>query len=287
MNNTSSGDTGFLTFVEHLEVLRRMLFRIILVVGGLSIFIFCFKNETFKILLAPSEYDFITFQWIENLIKSLGFDFKFSPYHINLISTELSAQFLTHISTSLILGVLLASPYIVYELFKFISPALYENEKKYSKITALVIYGLFVLGLLMSYFILFPISFQFLANYQVSDKVVNTITLDSYITTFTTLTFLMGVVFQLPVIAFVLGKMGLVDASLLKNYRAYAFVLIMVIAAIITPPDIMTLILVTLPLYGLYEVSIWVLKRFCKESSSDYEEFEEDVDNNETLVTHS
>ena len=113
----------------------------------------------------------------------------------------------------------------------------------------------------MSYFILFPISFQFLATYQVDDEIVNTITLDSYISTFTTLTFLMGIVFQLPVIAFVLGKMGFIDAPMLKQYRSYAFIIIMVIAAIITPPDIFTLILVTIPIYGLYEVSIWVLKK--------------------------
>ena len=113
----------------------------------------------------------------------------------------------------------------------------------------------------MSYFVLFPISFQFLGNYQVSDRIANTITLDSYISTFTTLVFLMGVVFQLPVIAYVLGKMGFISAPLLKRYRPYAFIVIMVIAAIITPPDLFTLVFVTVPIYALYEVSILILKR--------------------------
>ena len=253
---------GLLTFGGHLEVLRKMLFRIIMVVVVLGIIIFCFKQETFEIILAPHNSDFHTFRFIEKILSSIGSEFRFQQYNIPLISTELSAQFMTHITVSCILAVLLASPYIVFELFRFISPALYESEKRYSYLVAGIIYFLFILGLLMSYFVLMPISFQFLATYQVNEDITNTITLDSYISTFTTLTFMMGVVFQLPVFAYVLGKMGFITAGVLKKYRKYAFVLIMVIAAIITPPDLFTLILVTLPIYGLYEVSIWVLKRF-------------------------
>lgn len=257
-------NTGLLTFGGHLNVLRKMLFRIILVVVVLGSAIFCFKQQTFSIVLAPHRSDFCTFRFIENLINWLGFDFQFTEYNIPLINTELSAQFMTHITVSCILAAMLASPYILFELFKFISPALYESEKKYSVLVAGIIYFLFILGLLMSYFVIFPISFQFLANYQVDEDIVNTITLDSYISTFTTLTFLMGIVFQLPVIAFILGKMGLIDAPMLKQYRAYAFILIMIIAAIITPPDIFTLVMVTLPIYGLYEVSILALKKIEK-----------------------
>ena len=263
--NDSETTSGLLTFGGHLDVLRKMFFRIILVVVILGSVIFCFKKETFALLLAPHNSDFCTFQLIEYLINSLGFDFKFADYKIPLISTELSAQFMTHITVSCILAILLASPYILFELFKFISPALYEREKKYSYLVAGIIYFLFILGLFMSYFVLFPISFQFLANYQVDDEIVNTITIDSYISTFTTLTFLMGIVFQLPVIAFVLGKMGFIDASMLKQYRSYAFIIIMVIAAIITPPDIFTLVLVTIPIYGLYEVSIQIGRASCRE----------------------
>ncbi|MCH5240782.1 MAG: twin-arginine translocase subunit TatC [Muribaculaceae bacterium] len=252
---------GLLTFGGHLEVLRRMLFRILAIVLILAIIIFCFKKETFTILLAPHKSDFCTFNWIEGVIQRLGFDFHFTEYNIPLINTELSAQFMTHITVSCILAFLLASPYILFELFRYISPALYESEKKYSYLVAGIIYLLFVMGLTMSYFVLFPISFQFLATYQVDEEIVNTITLDSYISTFTTLTFLMGIVFQLPVIAFVLAKMGFINYCVLKRYRHYAFIVIMVIAAIITPPDIFTLILVTIPIYGLYEISIFILKR--------------------------
>lgn len=263
-------DKELLSFGEHLDVLRKMLFRIIIVVVILGGFIFCFKTETFKILLAPHYCDFITFRYIETLLHCIGWDFHFTEYNIPLISTELSAQFMTHITVSCILAVLLASPYILFELFKFISPALYESEKKYSYLVAMIVYVLFVLGLLMSYFILFPISFQFLATYQVDESIASTITLDSYISTFTTLTFLMGVVFQLPVFAFILGKMGFIDAALLKKCRPYAFVLIMIIAAIITPPDLFTLVLVTIPIYALYEVSILVLKRMAKPIEKDF-----------------
>lgn len=265
--NSPEASSGLLSFGGHLEVLRRMLIRIILVVVAIGIIVFCFKQQTFEIILAPHNSDFHTFRFIENFLDKIGWEFHFQQYDIPLISTELSAQFMTHITVSCILAVLLASPYIVFELFRFISPALYESEKKYSCLVAGIIYFLFILGLLMSYFVLMPISFQFLATYQVNENITNTITLDSYISTFTTLTFMMGVVFQLPVFAFILGKMGLVTASVLRQYRKYAFVLIMVIAAIITPPDLFTLILVTFPIYGLYEISIWILKKFGAKSS--------------------
>lgn len=256
----SENSPGAMTFGEHLEELRKMLIRIVAVVLLFAIGIFCFKNETFRILLAPHDSDFITFRYIEEFLRKLGWNFCFEQYNIPLISTELSAQFMTHITVSCLLGTLLASPYILFELFRFISPALYESEKRYSYLIALVIYALFLIGLVMSYFVLFPISFQFLATYQVDGQIANTITLDSYISTFTTLTFMMGIVFQLPVIAFVVGKMGLIDADMLRRYRQYAFLVILVIGAIITPPDLFTLVLVTIPIYLLYEVSIVVLK---------------------------
>lgn len=259
----ASNSNGLLTFGEHLDVLRKMLFRVLCVIILLAIIVFCFKKETFAILLAPHNCDFCTFKFIEEVLRSFGMDFHFAEYHIPLISTDLSAQFMTHVTVACILSLLLASPYILYELFMFISPALYEKERKYSYIIVAVIYFLFILGLLMSYFVLFPISFQFLATYQVDEEVVSTITLDSYISTFSTLTFMMGIVFQLPVFAFILGKMGFIDAALLKKYRAYALVIIMVVAAIITPPDLFTLVLVTIPIYGLYEVCIVVLNKWC------------------------
>ena len=260
-NNEPVSDPNLLTFSGHLEVFRRMLFRIIAVVMVLAVAIFCFKDKTFELLLAPSQWDFVTYRYIEKFLHRLGSNFTFNQFHLNLIATELSSQFMTHISTALYLGLLAASPYILVELFRFITPALYENEKKYSVQVAITMYLLFIVGVLMSYFILFPISFRFLGTYSVSGLVESNITLKSYISTFTTLTLVMGLVFQLPVIAFFLGKLEVVSSEQLRQYRKYAFLVIMVVAAIITPPDLMTLILVTIPLYLLYEVSILVLRR--------------------------
>lgn len=210
--------------------------------------------------MAPSEWDFCTYKWIEQAMQAISMDFNFDEFHIDIIATDLSSQFMMHITTAVYLGVLRTSPYILYELFRFISPALNENERRYSVQVAGIIYVLFIHGVLMSYFVLFPISFRFLGTYSVSAKVVSNITLDSYISTFTSLTLVMGLVFQLPVIAFFLGKLGFVTSELLSRYRKHSFIIIMLVAAIITPPDLMTLILVTIPLYILYEVSIRVVK---------------------------
>ena len=256
----SQGNDELLTFGGHLEVLRQMLFRVLGVVAVIAVVVFCFKDTTWRLLLAPSEWDFCTYRWLERAMQAMGFDFRFEEFHVSMIATDLSSQFMTHITTAVYLGLLGASPYILYELFRFISPALYENERKYSVQVAGIIYVLFLLGVLMSYFVLFPISFRFLGTYSVSAKVVSNITLDSYVSTFVSLTLVMGVVFQLPVIAFFLGKMGVVTSAMLADYRKHSFIVIMIVAAIITPPDLMTLILVTIPLYLLYEVSIRVIR---------------------------
>ena len=249
-----------LTFGGHLEVFRQMLFRILAVAGVLAVIVFCFKDTTWQLLLAPSEWDFVTYRWIESLVQSLwNADFHFEEWHVDLIATDLSSQFMTHITTAIYLGLLGASPYILYELFRFISPALYENERKYSVQVVVIIYFLFIVGVLMSYYVLFPVSFRFLGTYSVAERVHSTITLDSYVTTFVSLTLVMGLVFQLPVIAFALSKLGFISSDMLAQYRKHAVLVIMTVAAIITPPDIMTLILVTIPLYLLYEVSIRVV----------------------------
>ncbi|MBR0243129.1 MAG: twin-arginine translocase subunit TatC, partial [Bacteroidaceae bacterium] len=140
----------------------------------------------------------------------------------------------------------------------FASPALYENERKYSVQVVVIVYLLFIVGVLMSYYVLFPISFRFLGTYSVAERVHSTITLDSYVTTFVSLTLVMGLVFQLPVIAFALTKLGFISSDMLSQYRKHAVLVIMTVAAIITPPDLMTLVLVAIPLYLLYEVSIRV-----------------------------
>lgn len=257
-NNSMNNNNEMLTFGGHLEVLRKMLLRIIAIIGSIAIAVFLFKETVFQILFAPSRWDFATFKWIEKLCNLIGMDFQFNEYHIELIATELSSQFMTHLTTSIYIAMLCVSPYILFELFRFISPALYEHEKKYSIRVALIILILFFIGVLLSYFVIFPISFRFLGTYQVSDIVKSTITLNSYFSTFVSLTLVMGIVFQLPVLTFFLSKMGIINSSMMKKYRKHAFMLILILAALITPPDVFTQILVTLPLYSLYEVSIMV-----------------------------
>ena len=255
-----NNNQDMLTFGGHLEVLRRMLFRIIAISSIIAIAVFCLKDITWRMLLAPSEHTFTTYRWIENVASAFGYDLHFERFCVDLIATDLSSQFMTHVTTSVYLGLLGASPYILYELFRFVSPALYENEKKYSVQVVVVVYLLFILGVLMSYYVLFPISFRFLGTYSVSARIHSTITLDSYISTFTTLTLLMGVVFQLPVITFILTKLGFISSDMLSRYRKHSFIIIMLVAAVITPPDLMTLVLVTIPLYMLYEMSIRAAK---------------------------
>lgn len=257
---------GLLTFSGHLAVLRRLLMRVTLVVIGVAVIVFVFKETTFNILLGPSEWDFVTYSWIEDFMHLFNHGFHFDKFYVDMIATELSSQFMTHLTTAFYLGLLCASPFVVYELYRFVAPALYENERRYSRKLVMIMYALFMLGVLMSYFILFPISFRFLGTYSVDPRIHTTVTLDSYISTFTTLTLMMGLVFQLPVIAYVLAKMGIVEADTLVRYRKYAFLIIMVVAAIITPPDVMTLILVGIPLYLLYEVSIKIIRRVRRKS---------------------
>lgn len=250
-----------LTFGGHLEVLRRMLFRILGVTLIISIGVFILKDYIWELLLAPSKSDFITYKYIEKLLHCMGVDFHFETYNINLIATELSSQFVTHVTTSLYLGLLLSSPYILIELFQFILPALYDNERKYSAIVAFIVYLLFIIGILVCYLLIFPISFRFLGTYSVSETVCSMITLKSYVSTFTSLTLVMGIVFQLPIIIFILTKMGVVNYDILIKYRKYALFIITATSAIITPPDILSCLLVTLPLYSLYECSIWIAKK--------------------------
>ena len=254
-----------LTFGGHMEVLRRMLFCFLGVTIVIAVIIFLLKDLTWSILLAPSEYDFVTYRYIERIIHWFGSDFHFDKYDIDMIATDLTSQFMTHVTMSLYLGCLSASPYILYKLFRFILPALNENERKYSVYVALIIYALFIIGTLMSYFVIFPISFRFLGTYSVADKVSTMVTLNSYISTFVSLTLVMGVVFQLPVISYILAKTGIVNYQILVKYRRHALIILTIVSAFITPPDIMSCILVTLPLYILYELSVLIAKRAYKE----------------------
>lgn len=223
-----------------------------------AIVAFAMKTEVFSIVLAPTKSEFITYRWFSQFGD-------IADFNLNLINTQLTSQFSVHMQVSIIIGIICVSPYILYSIFAFVSPALYENERKYARLLVVAGYIMFMIGVALCYFLIFPLTIRFLGNYQVSDDVANIITLSSYIDTLTMLTLMLGIVFELPILCMLLGKMGILTADFMKEYRRHAIVIILIVAAIITPTtDVMTLMLVTLPIYLLYEVSIFAVKMINK-----------------------
>lgn len=246
------------SFWDHLDELRTCLIRIIIVVLAGAIVAFAMKTEVFSIVLAPTKSDFITYRWFSQFGD-------IADFNLNLINTQLTSQFSVHMQVSIIIGIICVSPYILYSIFAFVSPALYENERKYARLLIVAGYIMFMIGVALCYFLIFPLTIRFLGNYQVSEEVSNIITLSSYIDTLTMLTLMLGIVFELPILCMLLGKMGILTADFMKEYRQHAIVIILIVAAIITPTtDVMTLMLVTLPIYLLYEISILAVKMINK-----------------------
>ena len=211
---------------------------------------FCLKDELFSVVLAPRSSDFVTY-------KLLGVD----PFSIHLMNTGLTEQFMIHMRTAIYAGLLVASPYILYELFRFVSPGLYQNERHYVVWIVGAAYVMFLMGTLINYFIVFPLTVRFLGTYQVSPDVANMLTLQSYIDTLIGMSLVMGVVFELPVVCGLLGHMGLINNRMMSEYRRHAIVAILIVAAIITPTtDMFTLFVVALPIYLLYELSIQIVR---------------------------
>ena len=239
-----------MSFWDHLDELRSVIIRVLVVTVVAAAVAFCLKEELFAIVLAPRTSEFITF-------RLMGVE----PFSIHLMNIGLTEQFLIHMKTAFYAGILVASPYIIYLLFRFVSPALYDNERKYA--TALVGSGylMFMLGTLLNYFLIFPLTVKFLGTYQVSEDVANMLTLQSYMDTLLMMCLVMGIVFELPVVSWLLGKMGLINASMMKTWRRHAIVTILIVSAIITPTtDAFTLFIVALPIWLLYEVSIFIVK---------------------------
>lgn len=246
------------SFWDHLDELRTCLIRIIIVVLAGAIVAFAMKTEVFSIVLAPTKSEFITYRWFSQFGD-------IADFNLNLINTQLTSQFSVHMQVSIIIGIICVSPYILYSIFAFVSPALYENERKYARSLIVAGYIMFMIGVALCYFLIFPLTIRFLGNYQVSDDVANIITLSSYIDTLTMLTLMLGIVFELPILCMLLGKMGILTADFMKEYRRHAIVIILIVAAIITPTtDVMTLMLVTSPIYLLYEISILAVKMINK-----------------------
>jgi sec-independent protein translocase protein TatC len=238
------------TFWDHLDVLRASLIRMAIAVVIFGIVAFCMKEALFSIVLAPCSSDFITY-------RLLGAE----AFHIHLMNTGLTEQFMIHMRTAIYAGLLVASPYILYELFRFVSPGLYQNERHYAVWIVGAAYLMFIIGTLINYFVVFPLTVRFLGTYQVSPDVANMLTLQSYIDTLLGMSLVMGVVFELPVVCALMGRMGLLTDHFMAEYRRHAVVAILVVAAIITPTtDVFTLFIVALPIYLLYEVSIQIVR---------------------------
>lgn len=239
-----------LTFWDHLDELRSVIIRIVSITAAAAVVAFILKDQLFAVVLAPRTSSFITYQL-------LGVE----PFSIHLMNTGLTEQFMVHLRTALFAGLLAASPYIIYELFRFVSPALYDNERRYATTVVGSGYLMFILGTLLNYLLIFPLTVKFLGTYQVSPDVANMLTLQSYVDTMLTMTLVMGVVFELPVVSWLLGRMGLINARMMRQWRRHAIVVILIVAAIITPTtDAFTLFFVALPIWMLYEVSILVVK---------------------------
>lgn len=239
------------TFWEHLDVLRGVLLRSLAVVALLAVVAFCFKETLFAVVLAPRSSDFITF-------RMLGTE----PFAVSLMNTGLTEQFMIHMKVAAYAGLLFASPYIIYELFRFVSPALYRVERKRTVQVVGASVTMFLLGTLVNYFLIFPLTVRFLGTYQVSADVTNMLTLQSYMDTLIGMSLVMGVVFELPVVSWMLSRFGILDGKVMRQYRRHAVVAILAVSAIITPTaDAFTMLIVALPIWLLYEVSILIVRK--------------------------
>jgi len=259
----AASDDAPMTFWDHLEALRTVILRILAVALAGFIVAFFFKEPLFRLILAPSSPGFILYRWITAAAGFMGIDATaLQDFNVDMFSTTLTAQFMIHMKMAFYISLVIIMPYILYMLFGFVSPALHQNERHSSIRVVVWSYILFMTGIVLDYLIIFPLAFRFLGTYQVSADIPNVITLESYTNLLVTLTLLMGILFELPVLAWFLGKLGIIDSGFMKRYRRHAIVAILIIAAVITPTtDVFTLTIVTMPIYLLYEVSIGIVKR--------------------------
>lgn len=255
-----------MTFWDHLEVLRWSIFRIAIALFIAIVACFIAMPHIFdSFILGPTDGNFFLYRLLsfggDGPKGGLMPDFS-SDFHVDIININVASQFLTHISTSFWLSLVIVFPYMIYEIWKFLKPALYENEEKSVKLAFLCGTVLFFIGCAIGYCVIFPVTFRFLTGYTVGNSITNQISLNSYMSNFLTLVFIMGVVFEIPMLAWVLSRMGLLYKDTLRGIRRYAVVVLLVLAALITPSgDPFTLSLVFLPLYLLYELSIIVVKQ--------------------------
>lgn len=252
-----------MSFFEHIEELRWHLMRAAASVLIATVVIFLLKDFVFRqVILGPTSPDFITYQ----LICKYFPDVCFYPQHLQIITRDIQEQFLSHIKVSMWLGFIVSFPYILFELWRFIRPGLYKKEIKAAKGMVFLCSMLFLSGVAFGYFIITPVAVTFLSSYSVSPEIANTTTLAALVNSITMFTLPVGLIFETPIILYFLAKIGLVSSSFLTQYRRHAVVVIVIVAAVITPsPDVFSQMMVAIPLYLLYEVSIIVVKRIDRE----------------------
>ncbi|MDL2278602.1 twin-arginine translocase subunit TatC [Parabacteroides sp. OttesenSCG-928-G07] len=270
-----------MSFWDHLEELRWTIFRSVLALFVFAILFFAFmrgEHGLFEaVITAPARGSFITYQLFCKAASYFGVvsDFCDTSFQISIVNIKLASQFFTHMTTSFWLALVLAFPYLMYEIWKFISPALYENEKRNVRWVFLFGTGMFFLGCAVGYFMVFPVTLRFLATYQISESVVEQVSLESYMDNFLMLIFIMGVMFEMPLLSWLLSKLGLINRSHFHQYRRHAVVGLLVLAAFITPSgDPFTLMIVFIPLYSLFELSAFFVKPAPKDDDEEDEEEE-------------
>lgn len=243
-----------MSFWDHLEVLRHSIFRVLIVVLVAFVAMFALMPSVFDtVILGPANSDFSTYKLLGGLFSG--------DFDVELININVTTPFFTHMKVSLYAALLLMFPYLLFEIWLFVAPALYPKEKKSVRAAFSGVAVLFYLGCVIAYFFIFPFTFRFLAGYQISEGVATQISLDSYMSTFFSIIFLMGLVFEIPVLAWLLSKIGVLKKGMLRKYRKHAIVILLILAAVITPTgDPFTLAVVFLPIYMLYELSILIVK---------------------------
>jgi sec-independent protein translocase protein TatC len=266
-----------MSFLEHLEELRWHLIRALVAILVVAILAFVFKDIVFNdIILAPKTPEFITNRLLcdfGRIVNIMTLCINSKPFEV--ISIKMAGQFSMHIMVSLIAGFVVSFPYVFFEFWRFIVPALYSNEKRHARGAVFYSSMLFLLGVVFGYFVIVPLSVNFLGSYSVSDQVTNQINLISYVSTIASVVLAAGIIFELPILVYFLSKVGLVTPNFLKKYRRHSLILILALSAIITPPDIFSQVLVALPLILLYEVGIGISRRILRKKEQ--EELEEDT----------
>ncbi|ETZ24286.1 twin-arginine translocase subunit TatC [Pedobacter sp. V48] len=263
-----------MSFFDHIDVLRKHLLRALAIVLVLTIGAFYYTDFIFNtIIMGPKNPSFWTYRMMCKLVErfpSIGPEFCITKIDAKIINTEMAGQFTLQLNSCVMVGIILGIPYLLFELWLFIKPALHENERKSASGFVAFASFLFFLGILFGYYIICPLSINFLTNFTVSPEIQNTFTIDSYLSSVMTLTLGSGVIFQLPVIIYILSKLGVMTPAFMRASRRYSTVLILIIAAVVTPTaDPYTMLIVALPLFLLYELSIFISASIEKKRNKD------------------